>query len=346
MSADSLPTAPPAGRDALTAPVRPKARYIYIASRGHSGSTLLELLLGSHSELLATGELEKISLQLARETYPWPGMCSCGLRPQECERWKPAFEKIRSERAIDMVSSPFRFRVSDVGKEEDYGRDAFSHWLLNASSRAARYAAYSAAGSSLGLPRLLRFPRRWTENRLFIADALRNATGAYAVIDNSKDPLGMRDLATFGPTQTRIIFLTRDPRASVYSTLKLKKRRGSVEAAARHWVHVNHRIVHLLGGVRRDAWMHLRYEDLCRDAPRVCEQLCDFLGFQFEPTMLDLTRADQHTIGGNKIRFKPLGQITEDRKWTQHLSLEDLHQIEHITGPLARSLGYQLTVPS
>jgi Sulfotransferase family len=346
MSADTPPAVPPVVRDEPSAAARPKARYIYIVSRGHSGSTLLELLLGGHSELLATGELEKISLQLARETYPYPGMCSCGLRPHDCGRWKPAFEKIRRERRIDMVSSPFRFRVSDVGKEEDYGRRAISHWLLNASSRAARYAAYSAAGSSIGLPSLLRFPRRWTENRLFIADALRESTGAYAVIDNSKDPLGMRDLATFGPAQVRIIFLTRDPRASVYSTLKLKKRNRTVEAAARHWERVNSRIVQLLTGVRRDTWMHLRYEDLCRDLPTVCEQLCAFLGLEFEPAMLDLTRADQHTIGGNKIRFKPLGRITEDRAWTQHLSAADIDQIDRISGPLARSLGYHPTVTS
>jgi hypothetical protein len=222
-------------------PSGPKARYIYIASRGHSGSTLLELVLGGHRELVAAGEVEKLSLQLARETFPYPGMCSCGRRPLDCERWRAVIDAVRVQRGVDIVREPFAFRVSDVGKEEDYGRRAPAHWLLNASTRAARYAAYTRGGELLGMPGLLRFSRRWVENRLLVADAILAVTGASAVIDNSKDPLGMRDVVSFGPDEARVLFLTRDPRACVYSTLRLGMR--TAEGAARDWVDVNETIL-------------------------------------------------------------------------------------------------------
>ena len=93
-------------------------------------------------------------------------------------------------------------------------------------------------------------------NRLFVGDRILDITGASGLVDNSKDPLGMRDIATYGPDSVRVIFLTRDPRASVYSTVKLGKR--SVEGAAQDWVDVNGTIVGLLAGVRRDQWLHLK----------------------------------------------------------------------------------------
>jgi hypothetical protein len=174
-----------------------------------------------------------------------------------------------------------------------------------------------------------------------VAETILEAAGASCLIDNSKDPLGMRDLATYGPETVRVLFLTRDPRASVYSTVKMGKR--SVEWAARDWAALNGRFVRLLGGVRREQWMHLKYEDLCGDARNVCERLCTFLGHPYDPGMLDLTRDDHHTIGGNKIRFRPLGEITEDLAWKRHLSAADLRVIERVTGDAARALGYDVS---
>jgi hypothetical protein len=86
--------------------------YIYIVGRGHSGSTLLELLLGGHHDLVSVGELQKLSLQIARRDKPYPGLCSCGRRPYDCDRWRAVIDAVRRDHGVDLVSEPFAFRLS------------------------------------------------------------------------------------------------------------------------------------------------------------------------------------------------------------------------------------------
>ena len=44
---------------------------IYITSNSHSGSTLLDMLIGSHSACLTLGEIHKLTLKSE-------GVCACG----------------------------------------------------------------------------------------------------------------------------------------------------------------------------------------------------------------------------------------------------------------------------
>jgi hypothetical protein len=302
------------------------------------------MLLGAHRELLCVGELQKLSLQLSRETVPYPGVCSCGKRPFDCDRWRPVFEAVRATYGVDMVQSPFAFRVSDIGKEEDFGVRAFPHWLLHMSARALRYLAYSSIGTSTGAARWLPFNRKWVANRLFVAQTLLETTGARGVIDSSKDGIGMRDLVTECREPLKVIFLTRDPYSSAHSTMK--RGRGDAASAAADWTRVNGTIMNLLDGVPRDQWTHLKYEDLCADPGATARRLCEFLGYGFDPKMLDLARMDHHTIGGNAIRFKPIGGIKADDGWKARLSQEEVRSIDAATGTLARRLGYESPVTS
>ena len=71
-----------------SAPQQPTAeqrplRILYITSRGHSGSTLLDLLISGHSALTSVGELKMLgSADRQRK------LCSChGLEPGECPYW-------------------------------------------------------------------------------------------------------------------------------------------------------------------------------------------------------------------------------------------------------------------
>ena len=77
---------------------------IYIAGAGHSGSTLLDLLLGSVPGVLSMGEVNTIwSRAAARRDH-----CSCGELLDDCTLWgavnsavaaaDPAFEPVRARR--------------------------------------------------------------------------------------------------------------------------------------------------------------------------------------------------------------------------------------------------------
>ena len=61
---------------------------IYITSNSHSGSTLLDMLIGSHSECLTLGEIHKLTLKSE-------GVCACGAENyRECLFWSDVSRRL------------------------------------------------------------------------------------------------------------------------------------------------------------------------------------------------------------------------------------------------------------
>jgi hypothetical protein len=57
------------------------ARVLYIASSGHSGSTLLEVMLGNHPAINSVGEVHRLSI------FPYSRLCACGSVIAQCPYW-------------------------------------------------------------------------------------------------------------------------------------------------------------------------------------------------------------------------------------------------------------------
>ena len=315
------------------------ADYVYIVGHGRSGTTLLELLLAQHSEIVATGELEKMSLQFARDDgVPYLGRCSCGMRPHACPVWAQVADAITREYGIDIVRHPFRFRVSDIGREEDFGVRSFRHWLLRKYCRLWRLLGYGTGLFYLqNIGSLSLFPRRWARNRLFVINSIRRITGVKTVIDSSKDPVSMVDLYRLHQGNMKIILITRDVRGNVWS---VAKHGVSVSTAAKTWSKVNRRIRKCLCHVASSDLTQVKYESLCADPANVIRELWAFLGYDHVEGLEQVQYKTWHTIGGNKIRQSALNGIVEDISWQQNLSAEDLELIHHIGGREARILGY------
>lgn len=71
---------------------------IYISGDGHSGSTLLDILLGSQKNVFSAGELNNISREGLLHEF-----CSCGEQLGDCELWCDILKKwlIKSRMTID-----------------------------------------------------------------------------------------------------------------------------------------------------------------------------------------------------------------------------------------------------
>jgi hypothetical protein len=57
------------------------ATLIAVASAGHSGSTLLDLLVGSHSQVCSAGEMNRLTLHAPDR------VCACGATVTNCDFW-------------------------------------------------------------------------------------------------------------------------------------------------------------------------------------------------------------------------------------------------------------------
>jgi len=82
--------------------VREKLPLIYIVGSSHSGSTLLDLLLGSHSSIESLGEAKKIPSIVAEISRGARPLCTCRQEVQDCPLWG----SVLSETTGDLKSDP------------------------------------------------------------------------------------------------------------------------------------------------------------------------------------------------------------------------------------------------
>lgn len=70
---------------------------VFIASLGHSGSTLLDLVLGGHSRLVGLGEVAAVLTSRGNGQPSLTGMCSCGQEAGSCPLWSDVARRLREE---------------------------------------------------------------------------------------------------------------------------------------------------------------------------------------------------------------------------------------------------------
>lgn len=119
-----------------------RLKLVCIVSMGHSGSTLLDLLISGHPDVVGVGEVKNLSPAKATGAH-----CCCGERVWECPFWDRVAE-VLSER------SGLRFRDLDVESRDDGTFEAHNHAFFSAVGEVTR--RHVIVDSSKGLRRARR----------------------------------------------------------------------------------------------------------------------------------------------------------------------------------------------
>ncbi len=93
--------------------MRSRIKVIYILSLGHSGSTLLDLFLGSHSHIESGGEILKFYDFMSADSTrsDEARVCTCGVHVNNCSYWESVRNSIRDiygNHEIDLRSTESR----------------------------------------------------------------------------------------------------------------------------------------------------------------------------------------------------------------------------------------------
>ena len=313
--------------------------YIYIMGRGHSGTTILELLLNRSANLAAMGEVDKLGLQTYRdERTRWIGQCSCGERPQNCPLWGRIIKYIEDSQQVDFIREPFTWRISDVGLEEEYGWQKPFPSIWHAGHRLIRTIAYHGRGSNAGP--FTRIYQNWVQNRDKVAGLYAAQQNVIGVVDSSKDPLQMRDIVAHSSLPVKILFLTRDVRGLAWSAVRTG--RWTAQTEAMDWARLNSQMLRCLGGIDRNQWIHVRYENLCSNTDSELSRIHNFLQIDRQAQLPAQERIRRHTIAGNRVRFRDLEEIREDCAWRDNLTTTQLEAVVNAAGSVAEQLGYSL----
>ena len=294
-------------------------RLVYVAGYGHSGSTVLNILLGQLPQVMGAGEL----FRLADAAWPRAEFCSCGKPLPECPVWSEVVRRW----AAAVGGDPFA----------TYGRlqRRCERWPLPAVGSAVwqDYAAHTLA----------------------MFTAIRDVTGRPVVVDSSKVPGRARALSRLSGIDLRLVHLVRDGRGVAFSMRRQLARdpKAGIQAAKRErsvlrtgllWMATNlvvERTARCLGEARAT---RLAYEDLMRDPSAALERLGAILGTDPSPLVELLAQGEPlgagHVMAGNRLRMDGALLLKPDLEWQRRLPPAQRRRFERLCAPVLRRYGY------
>jgi hypothetical protein len=300
---------------------------LYVAGSGRSGSTLLDLLLGSLPGVLSLGEFHRLWHVMWEQNR----FCGCGEPLQDCPVWREVVGK--SFGGFDAVDWRRYMRSED-------------QLLLQRRLLGLRF------------PRLLGQRRRNeldevmdVRARLYREAALR--AGATMVVDSSKRPSYALALRRAAGLDVRVVHLVRDSRpvAHSWSNPKPHPRPGKPESMMRR---IGPGRMSVAWSVEQFACealvrpalptLRVRYEDLAREPETTVRRILRFAGrpeLASSFSLENIAPFQHHTIGGNPIRFEK-GPLTVqiDERWRQEMPAGQRRAVTALTWPLLAAYGY------
>jgi hypothetical protein len=301
---------------------------VFICAAGHSGSTLLDMILGSHTAAESIGEVINLPMDMATNNA-----CACGCKMRECGLWPFVMRRMGVDPDRDPYGLNLGYAMPTIG---DPVLTSPLHRALTRPKIALRYCQLR-----YGVPLLSALTPGFSSgiaNTLALYDHVRALTGKRAIVDSTKHYVRAAAIYLAQPERTRIVVLVRDGRGVFYSGLKHGFGRAR---AVRAWSNHYRRTLALLE--RHVPAAHqtvVHYEDLVTDPTKTLSRLCDFLGLPWEPAMLDFRAVTHHNVNGNLMKLASTSALRLDDAWKTQLAEEDLRYFERRAGELNRKLGY------
>lgn len=302
--------------------------YVYIMGRAHSGSTILDVLLGNSERIHSVGELVS---GIGSADY----RCSCGQPLRSCPFW------------------------SGIGARS--GDDGGMIWGAAAKASVAQAHVRSLVATWWARPGAAPHLDRLADATRRLAATISAASGKPVVLDSSKEPTRALFLLKF-LDEARLIHLVRDPRqvvASYYWRLEsdrgfkfLRRRYRATRlrplfliVAAASWL-LGNLICELITRVDPRRVLLVRYEDLSARPAVELRRIGAALKLSVDGPVDRIERGDGfpigHNIGGNQIakegmvRFLP-GQKPERARLPRAIERGTVL----LCWPLMRRYGYR-----
>jgi len=313
-----------------------KINLMYIASIGRSGTTLLDCILGAHSQMASIGEI-----------HLWPheilqgGVLPCGSGAfvQDDPFWQEMEDRIRP---LEQPAPQIHFfrEAHDGGRTLRPNRlgDFFSSVPGRSSvSRIKQYAANNDA-----------IYRNFSDS---VFD--REGTRPKWIVDSSKDPYRLNWLVQSGRFNIKVIHLVRNPKGFIHSVTKphiygddryepsSTRRLYWTLRQAGAWTVRNCLISATADRYMESAdYLLLTYEALASEPEASLHRICEVAGVPFEPQAIENFRSGSpYAIAGNPMRQRE-GGIRLDQQWKRRLPRSSRYLTDAITAPIRSKYRY------
>jgi hypothetical protein len=327
---------------ASNSPARPTP-YTFLLAASHSGSTLLAMLLNAHPDIATVGE---VSSGASRDLDGY--RCSCRRVITDCDFWTRVSAAVRADHP--------RFDLADFGIRFEIGSPAWVNRLVRIEHRGALLETCRDLALAASPAWRRHFAATGATLRDLAAAVLREAN-ARVFVDSSKLAHRLKFVRRVNGLDVKVIHLVRDGRAVALTYMDADTyadssdpalRRGGrgpsgapqqprlpMADAAEEWLRSIRSAEYALAGMRREQWMRIRYEDLCRQPRQTLARVCAFLGV--DPDAADRSfRSVEHHVVGNGMRLDATAEVRLDERWRSALSGEDLATFDRVAGAVNR----------
>ncbi len=276
-----------------------RERIFFIVGTSRSGSTLLQSMLNSHSELVVPPETHFFHSYLELEN-----------------RFQNSASKTQFRNKLIDLWYDQKTRIRDLGFDKAEVKDVADQLELE------------------------------TPLDLFTTQLTLYRKKRDKSIVGEKTPrhiLKVKEIMKAYP-KAKIISLFRDPRAASYSEIKADFGSPAVTVTTRRWRKYVKMHEQLQQELSKDRYMMLRYTDLIADVEAELQRVCDFLGVEFQESMLEYYKRDEKGFAEGekswkKGTLKPI-QKNKNEEWKLALKDWQIVLVEETAGKYLKSLGY------
>ena len=300
---------------------------VFIIGGGHSGSTILDMALGSSPNAFSLGEICYLPKEVKNNTP-----CVCGKKIQQCPFWLGVNEIMKNRHSIDFMNAPDSLHLMDEKILKRFQKT----------------------------PKILRRSRSETagvhSQKLY--DAIFEKSNAEILIDSSKTFQRARFLRPY-LTDYRIAFihLIRDVRGVVHSekrtsysvhfpgqeqAIVLPRTPNPPEKALRAWI---------LGNLQISAYTIIQrllnksqlvlYEEFTDTPYKILSHLAEWLGLSDMDRMIHFGASEHHNVHGNPARFNSTEIKPANKRWQKELTTEELKLIKKKAGLVNWLYGFR-----
>ena len=287
----------------------PNPKMVFILTTPRSGSSLLRIMLAGHAHLFAPPELELLSFDSMRQRRQRLGGGLSFMR----EGLVRAIMELRHCDADAAARIVAEYETRDESTQAIYGllQQSLGDRLLVDKS-----ATYSLA------PEILQRAEERFEGSVYI-HLVRHPYGTVRSFEEAR--------------LDRILRLEDEDHYSVRQFAELT------------WIVSHQNILRFLSGVPAHRQIRIRFEDLVRDTRSTVEPLCERLGVEFDPLLLDPYRDQERrmtdsvnalSVGMTDPKFHAHSEISADvaDRWQAYYSEDFLSETAR---ELAEELGYE-----
>ncbi len=262
-----------------------KIKVIYLIGMGHSGSTLMDLIMDCHSQVVGVGELCAYHTSLRR--IERNRFCSCGQRLNKCSFWRGIFRGLPD----------FNLSLSQTKKDFLLKKEKYIYFI----------------GGKKYQTDLAEYIRLSEE----LYQRILSQTGKKVIFESSKCPYRAETLLKSKKIEMILVHLVRDGRGVAYSYFKSNR---SPKYAIKQWgmANIKTEIVKRRNPVRN---IFVKYTDFAKAPQKVLTCILSSTGLRFELPMMNFREKTHHQAGGNKkLRLWEKSQeIKEDIEWRSKL---------------------------